>query len=128
NDQYKKTCQAIIARRMKALTKGLGVDLPDDGLAARYYVELDLLAWAQRHWGAEFASWMKANYEPVDAIFRLAELDSVVLLNGGGFDGPQWSVRVSLANLPMDAYERIGSALWDIGQEYKAAFDARKGG
>ncbi|HZE38042.1 MAG TPA: bifunctional aspartate transaminase/aspartate 4-decarboxylase [Stackebrandtia sp.] len=124
--EYKQICQSIIARRMKALTKGLGVELPSDPLAAHYYVELDLLSWAERHWGAEFAAWMRDHYEPVDAIFRLAEQDSVVLLNGGGFDGPEWSVRISLANLPMAAYERIGKALWDIGQEYKREFDARE--
>ncbi|ADD43496.1 bifunctional aspartate transaminase/aspartate 4-decarboxylase [Stackebrandtia nassauensis] len=128
DDTYKSTCKAVIARRLEALTRGLGVDLPADPLAAHYYMELDLLSWAERHWGPEFATWMRENYEPVDPIFRLAEEDSVVLLNGGGFDGPEWSVRVSLANLPMAAYERIGKALWNIGQEYKRAFDARKGG
>lgn len=128
DDTYKKTCKAVIARRLAALSKGLGVDLPADPLAAHYYVELDLLAWAERHWGPEFAAWMRDTYEPVDPIFRLAEEDSVVLLNGGGFDGPEWSVRVSLANLPMAAYERIGKALWEIGQEYKRGFDARNGG
>jgi aspartate 4-decarboxylase len=34
-----------------------------------------------------------------------------VLLNGNGFDAPPWSARVSLANLPDDAYPKIGSEL-----------------
>ncbi|GLZ79146.1 aspartate 4-decarboxylase [Actinorhabdospora filicis] len=127
-DEYKHICQSIIARRMNALTKGMGVNLPHDPHSAHYYTELDLLSWAERNWGAEFAAWMQETYEPVDPIFRLAEKGSIVLLNGGGFDGPDWSVRVSMANLPMDAYEKIGSWLWEIGQEYKAEFDKRNGG
>jgi len=126
-DQYKHICQSVIARRLNALTKGMGVKLPKDQLSAHYYAELDLLSWAERNWGPEFAAWMRENFEPVDPIFRLAEKGSIVLLNGGGFDGPDWSVRVSLANLPMAAYEKIGTWLWEIGQEYKAEFDKANG-
>ncbi|PRY54788.1 bifunctional aspartate transaminase/aspartate 4-decarboxylase [Glycomyces artemisiae] len=121
-NQYKKDCQAVIARRLKQLVEGLDVPYPDDPEAAHYYVELDLLSWAERNWGPEFADWMQVNYEPVDPIFRLAQEESVVLLNGGGFDGPEWSVRVSMANLRMDAYRRIGAALRRIGEEYHEAF------
>ena len=121
-DAYKQATRAIIARRLHALTKGMGVTLPEDPLRAAYYAELDLLAWAERHWGKDFADYMRANYEPTDMVFRLAEQGSVVLLNGGGFDGPEWSVRVSLANLPMEAYERIGHWLADLGQEYHQAW------
>lgn len=123
DEAYKSICRSIIARRLDALVHGTGVPLPTDPDAAHYYVELDLLAWAQRHWGADFAAWMRERYEPVDPVFRLAEEGSIVLLNGGGFEGPEWSVRVSLANLRQDAYERIGRRLWEIGQEYKAEFD-----
>ncbi|HEY1176998.1 MAG TPA: bifunctional aspartate transaminase/aspartate 4-decarboxylase [Phytomonospora sp.] len=127
-DEYKHICQSIIARRLNALTKGMGIKLPKDPLSAHYYAELDLLSWAERNWGKPFADWMRASFEPVDPIFRLAEKGSIVLLNGGGFDGPDWSVRISLANLPMDAYEKIGTWLWEIGQEYKAEFDKANGG
>jgi aspartate 4-decarboxylase len=65
---------------------------------------------------------MRENHEPVDPVFRLAENDGVVLLNGGGFSGPEWSVRISLANLRYDAYEKIGDWLWQIGQYYLGAY------
>ena len=35
----------------------------------------------------------------------------MVLLNGSGFAAPDWSVRVSLANLDDAAYEQIGDEL-----------------
>ena len=125
-DTYKRVCQGIIARRLHALATGMLVPLPRDPNAAHYYVELDLLSWAERHWGKEFAAFLKANYEPVDILFRLAQSHAIVLLNGGGFDGPEWSVRVSLANLMMPAYEQIGSWLAEAAQEYKDEFDAQK--
>ena len=37
-----------------------------------------------------------------------------MLLNGSGFDGPPWAVRVSLANLDDDAYEQIGAHLAEV--------------
>ncbi|MGH3679715.1 MAG: bifunctional aspartate transaminase/aspartate 4-decarboxylase [Natronosporangium sp.] len=126
-DSYRSACQAIIKRRLAALVRGTGVALPDNPLAAHYYVELDLMRWIELNLSPEFAAWMKRNHEPVDPIFRLAEKGSVVLLNGGGFDGPQWSVRVSLANLPMDAYQQIGGWLREVMQGYYQEFQAATG-
>jgi aspartate 4-decarboxylase len=125
-DQYKRVCQGIIARRLHALTKGLKVPMPRDPNSAHYYVELDLLIWTEREYGKEFTEFMVANYEPVDVLFRLAENNSIVLLNGGGFDGPEWSVRISMANLMMPAYEQIGSWLAEAVVDYKAEFDAAR--
>jgi aspartate 4-decarboxylase len=127
-DQYKRVCQGIIARRLHALTKGLKVPMPRDPNSAHYYVELDLLIWMEREYGKEFTDFMVANYEPVDVLFRLAENNSIVLLNGGGFDGPEWSVRISMANLMMPAYEQIGKWLAEAVAEYKVEFDARRTG
>ena len=126
-EEYHEPLMHVLERRLAALSEGLGVPFPENALRAGYYVELDLLAWAERHWGAEFAQWMRANYEPVDPVLRLAREDGVVLLNGGGFDGPEWSVRVSLANLDHGAYERIGRALREIGAEYHQRFTAGTG-
>ena len=39
------------------------------------------------------------------------EIEGVVLLNGGGFDGPIWFVRAPLATLDESDYLRIGSAV-----------------
>ena len=119
---YRDRLREILAERLRLLTVGTGVELPHDPLRAGYYVELDLQAWAKRTYGPGFASFVVGNYEPVDFVFRLAEQESVVLLNGGGFDAPEWSIRVSLANLPDEAYERIGAAIARIGFEYVAEF------
>lgn len=51
---------------------------------------------------------MTRNIQPLDLVFRLAEQHGIVLLNGGGFHAPEWSARVSFANLPDAAYGQIG--------------------
>ncbi|MEU0541913.1 bifunctional aspartate transaminase/aspartate 4-decarboxylase [Nocardia sp. NPDC005978] len=122
---HRKNCEAIIARRLTMLADALGVEAPRDPNAANYYVELDLMAWVKQHWSAEFAAWLESEHEPVDPVFRLAEQGSIVLLNGGGFDGPQWSVRVSLANLRQDSYAEIGRWLRQIMNEYHREFQDR---
>ncbi|WP_067693087.1 bifunctional aspartate transaminase/aspartate 4-decarboxylase [Nocardia jejuensis] len=123
--QHRKNCEAIIARRLQALCDGLRIPVPVDPNAANYYVEIDLMVWVKQHWSHEFAQWLVSEHEPVDPVFRLAEQGSIVLLNGGGFDGPQWSVRVSLANLRQDSYTEIGHSLREIMGEYHREFQNR---
>jgi aspartate 4-decarboxylase len=53
-----------------------------------------------------------------NVVFRLAQETSLVLLNGGGFDGPEWSVRASLANLNESDYVTIGQGIKRILDEY----------
>jgi aspartate 4-decarboxylase len=59
-------------------------------------------------------------------VFRLAESHGIVALNGGGFDAPDWSLRVSLANLSDEAYEEIGRGIRSIARGYRDAFEAAK--
>lgn len=125
-NRYKKLTQNIVQRRLKDLWKGLGLPQPVIPHQAGYYVELDLMVWAEAHYGADFAEYLVANFEPVDVLFRLAERFSIVLMDGGGFGGPRWSVRVSLANLPDNAYREIGAHLAELAPRYVNAWkDAR---
>ncbi len=117
-DYYKKTCTRLINKRYDLLWEGLNLPVIPDSNRAGYYCELDVMEWAIRHQGKEFGEYLEKNYEPVDILFRLAEETSIVLLNGGGFGGPEWSVRVSLANLEDENYRTIGIALNKILKEY----------
>ncbi|MGW6207774.1 bifunctional aspartate transaminase/aspartate 4-decarboxylase [Streptomyces sp. NPDC055089] len=116
--EYKERIRAIVRQRLELLLEGAHMKISEDPKRASYYIELDLLAEAERTLGKEFADYLEQNYEPVDPLFRLAEQTSVVLLNGGGFDGPEWSVRVSLANLDDLDYLKIGHQLRAIFDEY----------
>ena len=117
-DSYKNLCQLICRRRWHALFDGLGLTLPEDSNRAFYYVELDLMVWAEKTYGPEFAKFLRKNYECIDVLFRLAEHSGIVLMPGGGFGGPDWSVRVSLANLAEETYPKIGLYLRETAEAY----------
>jgi aspartate 4-decarboxylase len=126
-DSYKQVCQLIARRRWQALFDGLGLSLPADDTRAFYYVELDLMVWAERAHGPAFAKFLHENYECIDVLFRLAEHSGIVLMPGGGFGGPEWSVRVSLANLPEETYPKIGQYLRKAAQAYVKEWKAGGG-
>ncbi|MCX4528989.1 MULTISPECIES: bifunctional aspartate transaminase/aspartate 4-decarboxylase [unclassified Streptomyces] len=117
---YKERVREIVRRRLGLLMEGARMKIADDDRRAGYYVELDLLAEAERVHGKAFADFLESTYEPLDPLLRLAAQTSVVLLPGGGFDGPQWSVRISLANLDDMDYLKIGHHLREVFREYAA--------
>lgn len=117
-NKYKNQTIDICHRRQKLLLKNLGLPLKKDPYDASYYTEFDLLQWAIKNYGHEFANYLKSNYKPVDVLYKLAEESSIVLLSGGGFQGPEWSVRISLANLDDDAYSKIGTVLRKILEDF----------
>lgn len=121
---YKKQTQQICKRRMKLLYDGLKMDSPALPHDADYYTQFDLIEWATKEYPQSFADFLEQHYEPVDILFRLAEQSSIILLNGGGFYGPKWSIRVSLANLCDAEYSRIGTALRATLQEYVSEWHA----
>ena len=125
-DSYKSLCRLIVRRRFQALLDGLAITLHEDRTRAAYYVQLDLMVWAEKEYGPEFAQFLKKNYECTDVLFRLAEHSGVVLMHGGGFGGPEWSVRVSLANLAEETYPKIGQYLRETAQAYVEEWQAAR--
>ena len=93
-----------------------------------YYGLIDFEFWARQNIGDDAVEYLKANVHPLDLAFRLAEDHGIVLLNGGGFEAPDWSLRVSLANLPDEAYEDIGRGVRTIARGYRDAYQASKVG
>ena len=124
-DRYKKLTKEIVQRRLKALWAGMNVPLHEDPMRADYYATLDIMVWAEKTHGPAFVEFLKKNYHPFDVLFALAEKFSIVLLNGSGFAGPDWSIRVSLANLPDEAYSKIGQQLEEVLQAGVAAWKAQ---
>ena len=117
-DHFREKMHEIIQKRLKALWTSMGFTLLPDPLRAGYYSEIDLLVWAERFHSKDFADWLRITYSPLDVVFRLATETSLVVLNGGGFDGPQWSIRVSLANLDEKDYVTIGMSVRAILDSY----------
>ncbi|WP_432709338.1 aspartate 4-decarboxylase [Pedobacter sp.] len=126
NDTYRKLTRDLVGTRLKLLWEGMGVDIVPDPMRAGYYSGIDVMVGALHFYGPELAQWLEEHFEPLDVVFRLAEKTSIVLLNGGGFAAPKWSIRVSLANLPTDNYKVIGQKIREILLEYVDAWEKSK--
>ena len=124
--RYQKACMEIVQRRAWSMIKGLGLELSPNPLYDAYYGLIDFEFWARKNIGTDAVEYLKKNVHPLDLAFRLAEAYGIVLLNGGGFDAPNWSLRVSLANLGDDVYEDIGRGVRSIARGYRDAFEASK--
>ncbi len=118
DDTYKQKMQSMIHARLDALWDSAGFTLVPDKDRVGYYSEIDIMVWGKKFYGDDFCKWLAENYEPLDVVLRLAKETSVVLLNGSGFAGPDWSVRASLANLTTDDYQVIGKAVRKILDSY----------
>jgi aspartate 4-decarboxylase len=124
--RYQTACREIVNRRAWAMIEGLGIELNPNPLYDAYYGLVDFEFWARKNIGEEAVEYLKKNVHPLDLAFRLAEDHGIVLLNGGGFDAPDWSLRVSLANLADDVYDDIGRGVRSIARGYRDAFEASK--
>ena len=124
--RYQKACMEILHRRALATVEGLGIEVSPNPLYDAYYGLIDFEFWARKNIGQDAVDYLKKNVHPLDLAFRLAEDRGIVLLNGGGFEAPDWSLRVSLANLPDEVYEEIGRGVRSIARGYRDAFEAAK--
>jgi aspartate 4-decarboxylase len=126
---YQAACMEIVNKRLWALLDGLGLadKLNPNPNYDAYYGLIDFEFWARKNIGDAAVEHLKKNVHPLDLAFRLAEDHGIVLLNGGGFDAPDWSLRVSLANLPDDVYDDIGRGVRTIARGYRDAYEAAKG-
>jgi aspartate 4-decarboxylase len=121
-NRYQETVMKIVNRRVKMILEGLGIDVKIGPLYAEYYGLIDFEFWLKKYVDEEVVKFIKEHYHPLDIVFRLAEDHSIVLLNGGGFHAPDWSVRVSFANLPDEVYQDIGRAVRAVARGYLEAY------
>ena len=85
----------MITNRLTAMWEKTGFKLLPDSLRAGYYSEIDIMVWATQLYGKDFAEYLEKNY-----------------------DGPRWSIRVSLANLDEMNYRKIGTIIGHTLEEY----------
>jgi aspartate 4-decarboxylase len=124
--KYQAACMEIVHQRALAMIEGLGIEVSPNPLYDAYYGLIDFEFWARKNIGEEAVQYLKKNVHPLDLAFRLAEQHGIVLLNGGGFEAPDWSLRVSLANLADDVYDDIGRGVRSIARGYRDAYEASK--
>ena len=98
-----------------------------DPNSVSYYHLLDLQDIATQMHGARFGEWILTRLQPNEALFRIAQETSIVLLPGRGFGGTHASGRVSLANLNEYDYANIGKSIRGMASEFFARFGQEAG-
>jgi len=126
NDELQPKLIAMVQDRLENLWSTTGFKLLPDSNRAGYYSEIDIMVWAKKIYGEDFANYLNRKYPPIDFVIRLADKTAIVLLNGDGFDGPNWSVRASLANLNKEDYLKIGAAIKYILDQYYKEYTGMK--
>lgn len=117
-DTYKEQTKELCKRRLRLLYENLDLPLFIQDHSTAYYRQIDLLVWARVAHGEEFEEYLTTHYKSWDMLYHLAKEYAIVLLNGNGFKAPDWSIRVSLANLSDEAYVEIGRAINKIFTGY----------
>ncbi len=114
NSLYLKGTENTLNNRIHQLYNGLGLPFYTDTTATNYYAIIDILELVEERYGTDFTQWMENNYSPLSFVFALADLYSIVVLPGAGFDMPPWSIRISIANLRAKEYKIIGEKMSEL--------------
>ena len=120
---YKKSIMDILKKRWAALFNALGLPEPQGNNLTRYYALIDLKQLAEKMYGPEFAAEFTRGHA-LEFLFKLAEKHHTVCLPGAGFAGPEWSLRVALANIGEKECAQVGRAVVAVMREYKQTASA----
>lgn len=115
---YLSEIKAELLARIRLLYKKLGIPFKTSPEATNYYSMIDLRAVADSIAGRQGVERLSSNATYIEFLVRLAEEYHVVLLPGAGFGSDEWFVRVSLANLPLEDYGKIGLAVRKCVKDY----------
>lgn len=115
---YKKSIMDILKKRWTALFMALDMPEPQGNNLTRYYALIDLKKLAEKMYGRAFSDQLSKGHS-LDFLFKLAENYHTVCLPGEGFAGPNWSLRVALANISEEDCQNVGQAIISVMGEYK---------
>lgn len=108
---YKREVISICQERGRLLYASLGMTLPLKELNTAYYCEIDFEWWLSQKYNSAFVEYIQANWTMTDLVAKLVEEEQLMLLKSEAFGSSKWTVRVSLANLPTEAYTEIGNRI-----------------
>ena len=126
DDPYIKLSNDIVKERYEALMKALGLPSDDCEDNARYYTVVDINALTVAKYGQDFSDWLKEYKTELEFLEDLASKEGVVCMYGPGFEAPEGTVRISLANLNKEDYTEIARRLYELLDQYYEIFEAEK--
>lgn len=119
-DPYIRQANDTVHERYVALMNALGLELDESAANAQYYTLIDVYALVRAEYGEAFLRWLQDEKTEIDLLNDLASRKGVVLMYGPGFNAPDGTIRVSLANLNTEDYTEIARRLFELLDEYSA--------
>lgn len=123
DNSYIEECKKMVRERYSNLYKGLGFLGDNTPGNSKYYTLIDIYKIAENLYGQEFSQKLRASVDSMDFLYYLASQKGVVLIDAVGFKAPAGTLRVSQANLPLDAYVEIGKYILEMIDHYKVILD-----
>ena len=125
DDPYIKLANNLVSERYKALMETLGLPEDDNDANAKYYTVVNIRSLCEKHYGKDFADWLYKNVTEIDFLNALAQKKGVVLMYGPGFNAPDGTVRISLANLNKEDYIELAKRMFELLDEYYNEFGGK---
>ncbi|EGT4143272.1 TPA: bifunctional aspartate transaminase/aspartate 4-decarboxylase [Clostridium perfringens] len=125
-DQYIESSKKLVRARYHDLFSTLGVKEDNSKENAKYYSLIDIYELAENLYDKDFKEYLKDNFESIDFLLRLAEMNGIVLMEGVGFGATPGTLRVSEANLPDDSYKKIAKQILELLSEYYDNYKMQK--
>lgn len=117
-DKYIVTSRQVVNARYDELYEALSLPIEKSKYNTNYYAMIDVYRLAETKYDKDFRNYLKDNYSPLDFLVRLAEEYGIVLMYGRGFGAKGDNLRVSEANLVLDDYQKIGTTIIKLLDEY----------
>jgi aspartate 4-decarboxylase len=73
---------------------------------------------AENLYGKDARKYLEQNYDANEFLLHISLKYKVILLPGKGFGADNWRLRVSLANMATDQYEKVGIKIRDCIHEF----------
>jgi len=115
---YKAMIRALLLKRAKLFYSNLDVPLKIEPNNTYYYCVVDVAELARKKYGEAFGRYFRKNVNILKFLLRLAREMFTICLPGQGFHGPEFSLRVSLANLNETDYADVGANIKNLLQNY----------
>lgn len=123
-DPYIHLANETVHARYTTLMNALDLPVDESAHNAQYYTLIDVMAIAGKRYASNFTDWLKENRTEIDFLNDLARKKGVVLMYGPGFNAPDGTVRISLANLNAENYAEIARRLFELLDDYYAEYES----
>lgn len=122
SDPYIILANETVKARYAALMNALGLPADDSTQNTMYYTLVNVQSLSEKRYGADFAAWLLESRTEIEFLDDLAAKKGVVLMYGPGFDAPEGTVRISLANLNEEDYVEIARMVFELQDDYYSEY------